>query len=213
MVTVSSGPFVAVWRMDRRVPIGVTFRVAAGRGVALVVNARLAVAGAGTGATDRAEPITFLEWRRRGDEMRRGQEGYSCQGQTFFLLLERQTGGVIRRRDLREGGSGESAPRTCTTDRPFPWAMRSSCHGSPVSGEIRSPALVWRWNMGHIWVDDRHISGESVDSEDDGCGSRILSRTTFRLLFDVVEVRYMERERKRGGAHRQGMQVLRSGMI
>lgn len=123
-------------------------------------------------------------------------------------------GRVIRRRDLRERGSRESAPRTCTTDRPFPWAMRSSCHGSPVSGEIHSPALVWRWNMGHIWVDDRHISGESVDSEDDGGGSRILSRTTFRLLFGVVRVRCMKKQRERErGAHRQGMQVLRSGMI
>lgn len=85
-------------------------------------------------------------------------------------------------RDLRERISRESAPRTCMTDRPFPWVKRSSCHGSPASREIYSPTRAWPWNMVRILVDGRHISGESVDSEDDGGGFRILSRTTFRLL-------------------------------
>ena len=83
MVTGSSGPFVAVWGLDRRIPIGVTFRIAAGRGVVLVVNARLAVAGAGTGATDRAEPITFLEWRRRGVRRGRGRRDARASDRPF----------------------------------------------------------------------------------------------------------------------------------
>ena len=70
MLTGSAGPVVAVW--DRRVLIDVTFRIAMGRVVILVVNARLAVAGAGTGATDRTESITLLERGSRRDEMRRG---------------------------------------------------------------------------------------------------------------------------------------------
>ena len=83
----------------------------------------------------------------------------------LFLTPGGQMRAIIRR-DPEERRSRESAPRTCMTDRPFPWVMRSSCHGSPVSREICSPTRAWLWNMVRIWVDGRHISGESVDSED-----------------------------------------------
>lgn len=73
-----------------QVNFGITFRIAAGSDTALIIGARLTVAGAGTSAADRAESITFLEQR---NEMKRGG-GDSRRWQTFFLLLAWRMRGI-----------------------------------------------------------------------------------------------------------------------
>jgi len=159
-----------------------------GSTVILIVNARLTVAGTGAGVADRAEPITLLEQWGRRDEI--GRAGEPCRRLTFFLLLERQMGAGIRRRDVRGRRSRESAARTYMRDKPSPWAMRSSCHDSPVSGETRSPTRVLRWSTDRTWVDGRRISGESVNVGDHSGGFRIITHN-FSFTGGVVSLGYI----------------------
>lgn len=63
-----------VWSVHGRVLFEFTFRTAVGSVAALIIGARLTVAGAGTSAADRAESIAFLKREGEQDEMKRGEE-------------------------------------------------------------------------------------------------------------------------------------------
>ena len=108
MLTRSTGPFVAIWGLCRRVLI---FRIAMSKGAILVVNAWVTVAGAGTGATDRTESITFLEWRNRRDEMRRRWERHWYRRTDLFLIP-----GAANEIDDQEEGSFGEIERICATN-------------------------------------------------------------------------------------------------
>jgi hypothetical protein len=88
-----------VWGVGGRVVLEFTFRIAARSVTALIIGARLTVAGAGTSATNRAESVAFLKRQNQRDEMNRDGQDWRLI-RTFFLLL------VLRKSGGYEEGSG-----------------------------------------------------------------------------------------------------------